>query len=195
MILNLNPNLHCHVSLPYIACWDSGNRPPKNSNHMLARYLLSSLALSQCPLYAIPWSTSYTNSLLSRIHVNIAKILNITYILITTHVILRSLECKCVFNTTCVYIIHTLWSFTHSTSLQITGQLLIIMKKTNVGQSDANLSPLALSCSRIHLMHDVIYCLPCNGWALVYNYEKHFRLRPLVPIYTKLFFKQSTQKR
>ena len=30
----------------------------------------------------------------------------------------------------------------------------------NVGQSDVNLSPLVLSCSRILLMHGGVYCLP-----------------------------------
>ena len=37
---------------------------------------------------------------------------------------------------------------------------------TNVRQSDVNLSPLVLLCSRIFLMQGGVYCLPCGGWAL-----------------------------
>ena len=36
----------------------------------------------------------------------------------------------------------------------------------NVGQSDMNLSPLALPCSRISLVQGGVYCLACGGWAL-----------------------------
>ena len=46
-------------------------------------------------------------------------------------------------------------------------------KNINVGQSDMNLSQLAISCSRIPLMHGGVHYLPCSGWALVciYIYE------------------------
>ena len=37
---------------------------------------------------------------------------------------------------------------------------------TNVGQSDVNLSLLALLCFRILLMQGGVYYLPCRGWAL-----------------------------
>ena len=37
---------------------------------------------------------------------------------------------------------------------------------TNVEQSDVNLSMLALPCSRILLVQDGVYCLPCGGWDL-----------------------------
>ena len=42
-------------------------------------------------------------------------------------------------------------------------------RKTNVGQSDVNLSPLVLPCSKISIISLVqggVYCLPCGGWAL-----------------------------
>ena len=39
--------------------------------------------------------------------------------------------------------------------------------KTNVGQSDVNLSLLALPSSRIPLVQGENYCLPCGGRALV----------------------------
>jgi hypothetical protein len=37
---------------------------------------------------------------------------------------------------------------------------------TNVGQSDVNLSPLALPCSKNLLVQDGVQCLPCGEWAL-----------------------------
>ena len=46
-------------------------------------------------------------------------------------------------------------------------------RKTNVGQSDVNLSMLALPYSIIPLMYDDFYCLPCGGWALVCVYKKY----------------------
>ena len=43
-------------------------------------------------------------------------------------------------------------------------------EKTKVGQYHMNLSPLALSCSRIPLVHGGVYYLPCGGGALVCIY-------------------------
>ena len=40
-----------------------------------------------------------------------------------------------------------------------------IPKITNVGQSDVNLSPLTLPCSRILLVQGEVRCLPCGEWA------------------------------
>jgi hypothetical protein len=39
-------------------------------------------------------------------------------------------------------------------------------RKTNIGQSNVNLSPLALHCSRITLIQGGVDCLPYGGWAL-----------------------------
>ena len=39
---------------------------------------------------------------------------------------------------------------------------------TNVGQSDINLSPLALPCSRNLLVHGGVYCLPYDGWIFAF---------------------------
>jgi hypothetical protein len=49
------------------------------------------------------------------------------------------------------------WPFTTSSEKK---------RKTNVGQSDVNLSMLALPSSRIPLMQGGVYCLPCGGWVL-----------------------------
>jgi hypothetical protein len=43
---------------------------------------------------------------------------------------------------------------------------ILNFKFQNVRQSDMNLSPLALLCSRILLVRDGVYCLPYNGWTL-----------------------------
>jgi hypothetical protein len=40
-------------------------------------------------------------------------------------------------------------------------------RKTDIGQSNMNLSPLALPSSRISLVQGGVNCLPCGGWALV----------------------------
>ena len=36
---------------------------------------------------------------------------------------------------------------------------------SKIGQSDVNLTPLALPCSRIPLVQGGVYCIPCDGWA------------------------------
>ena len=44
-------------------------------------------------------------------------------------------------------------------------------------QSDVNLSPLILLCSRIPLVDGGVYCPPCGGWVLVCHIAKQVFLR------------------
>ena len=46
------------------------------------------------------------------------------------------------------------------------GSIYINEQITNVRQSNVNLSPLVLPCSRILLVQGEIYCLACSRWAL-----------------------------
>ena len=46
-------------------------------------------------------------------------------------------------------------------------------RRTNVGHSDVNLSPLVLPCSRITLVQGGVYCLHCGEWAFVGIHALH----------------------
>ena len=37
----------------------------------------------------------------------------------------------------------------------------------DIGQSEVNLSPLVLPCSRVPLVQGRVSCLPCDRWTLV----------------------------
>jgi hypothetical protein len=65
--------------------------------------------------------TCYTNSIVSHIHVNIAKLCNITCTLVATGVILRSLECTN--GITPTYLMHSLFPIVHVTLSTLSSDL------------------------------------------------------------------------
>jgi hypothetical protein len=62
-----------------------------------------------------------------------------------------------------IYLTISWLEFTTSEKVQI----VLGERKFNVRQSDVNLSPLTISCSRVPLVHDRVYCMPYGRWALV----------------------------
>ena len=88
-VLTLNLTLDCHVSLPNITGFDF------QINHM--SHTSRCRHCKSCHYHTVDFIafhnvTCYTNSLLTRIHVNTTKPLNITYTLVATSVILWSSE-------------------------------------------------------------------------------------------------------
>jgi hypothetical protein len=79
----------------YHGLWHQ-SKPPKNKNHTtLVMHQVVTIHCHKCNADSMlfHYVTCYTNSLLSPIHVNITKILNIMCTLVATGVMLRSVEC------------------------------------------------------------------------------------------------------
>ena len=97
-VLSLNIALYSHVVLPYIMGFDikiNHQRVHPTHSHVLGSHHCNYCHHCNVDFVLIHNVTCYTNSPLYRIHVNTTRLLNITFTLVVTSVILRSLECIC----------------------------------------------------------------------------------------------------
>ena len=90
--------------------------PPGKANRSRPNHTTPHHTIKKLHFVLFQSVTCYTNSIVSRIHVNTAKLRNITCTLVATRcgVILRSLECILITRSMVAWIVYGIWAFQES---------------------------------------------------------------------------------